>query len=845
MPHDGLDTAGLTRAEAARRLASDGANTLPVDGRADILRQLWTIVSEPMLLLVLTAGVVNFLLAEPLDGSILMSTMVMIIGLSLHQQRKTATALGALREVSAPWATVVRDGATVRVPGADVVRGDLIVLVEGDRVPADALIIESENIRADESTLTGESVAVSKVPAGSSPSVDSPPGGDGRPHLFSGTLIVKGHCRAVVTATGARTSLGRIGVSLGSIRTVRTPLQRETDRIVRVVAVIGGAAAVFVAGAFALLRGGVLEGILAGIATAMAVLPEEYPVILSVFLALGAWRLSHDRVLARRPEAIETLGSMTVLCVDKTGTLTMNEMTVAHLWTSGGTIDAATGAFGSCARTLIRSAALACPSHTFDPMDRALRTLDERVTTDEELPREGQLVREYPLSSELLAVGHAWKDPRSAELVVAVKGAPETVARLCGPGPDDLRQMSEALTDLSSRGERILGVARCRLPAGSALPDGLAGLRLEFLGLVGLHDPVRPGVPVAVQRCNDAGVRVIMITGDHPGTARAVAGEVGIRDGWEVVTGAEMDALSDEALATLVGDANVFARVTPDHKLRLVRALQSIGEIVGMTGDGVNDAPALRQADIGMAMGRRGTDVARDASALVITDDDFGSIVRGIERGRGIFENIRKAMSYVIAVHTPIVGMAVIPLCVPSWPLVLMPLQIALLELIIDPTCSVVFESESIDPGAMSRPPRRAGTTMFDRRVLVVTVGQGLVVLASVLVVYGLTVRWGDPAGVTRSTTFTTLVLSNLALMFVNRSWHASAWTIARERRNPSVPWVLAITSAVTAVLLLVPVCRRAFGFGMMDAGHLALSFCGAAAGVAWFEAYKCFRRAK
>jgi len=322
MPHDGLDTAGLTRAEAARRRASDGANTLPVDGRADILRQLWTIVSEPMLLLVLTAGVVNFLLAEPLDGSILMSTMVMIIGLSLHQQRKTATALGALREVSAPWATVVRDGATVRVPGADVVRGDLIVLVEGDRVPADALIIESENVRADESTLTGESVAVSKVPAGSSPSVDSPPGGDGRPHLFSGTLIVKGHCRAVVTATGARTSLGRIGVSLGSIRTVRTPLQRETDRIVRVVAVIGGAAAVFVAGAFALLRGGVLEGILAGIATAMAVLPEEYPVILSVFLALGAWRLSHDRVLARRPEAIETLGSMTVLCVDKTGTLT-------------------------------------------------------------------------------------------------------------------------------------------------------------------------------------------------------------------------------------------------------------------------------------------------------------------------------------------------------------------------------------------------------------------------------------------------------------------------------------------------------------------------------------------
>lgn len=845
MPQDGIDTAGLTNEEAARRLALDGPNETPGDGRAGILRQLRVIVSEPMLLLVLTAGIVNFLLAEPLDGSILMSTMVMIVGLSLHQQRKTTNALGALQQVSAPGATVVRDGTTVRVPGTDVVQGDLIVLVEGDRVPADALVVESANLLADESTLTGESVAVSKVTVGASAQGGLPPGGDGHPDVFAGTLIVKGHCRAVVTATGARTSLGRIGSSLGTIKTARTPLQRETDRIVRVVAVIGGGVAVFVAGAYALLRGGVLEGMLAGIATAMSVLPEEYPVILSVFLALGAWRMSRERVLARRPEAIETLGSMTVLCVDKTGTLTMNEMTVAHLWVDGACVDAAGDELDEGARTLVLFGARACPVHPFDPMDHALRTLNDRVFVGDGAPDLWQLVREYPMSRDVLAVGQVWRDPLNTGLVVAVKGAPEAVALLCRSGNEERLAMSAAVGSLSSRGERVLGVAHAHLPSGTTLPDGLDGLDLVFDGLVGLRDPVRPGVPAAVRRCGGAGVRVIMITGDHPGTASAIAEEVGIPGHGDVVTGADMDMLSDEALAELVGSAHVFARVTPDHKLRLVRALRANGEVVGMTGDGVNDAPALRQADIGMAMGGRGTDVARDASALVITDDDFGSIVRGIERGRGIFENIRKAMSYVIAVHTPIVGMAVIPLCVSSWPLVLMPVQIALLELIIDPTCSVVFESESVDPDTMSRPPRRAGAPLFDRRVLVVTVLQGLVVLLGVMGVYSLSIAWGDPADVTRSTTFVALVLSNVALMFVNRSWHVSARRIVRERRNPAVPWVLVVTSAVMAVLLLVPVCRRAFGFGMMDPRHLALSFVAAVAGVAWFETYKWFRGAK
>ncbi|MEY4392412.1 MAG: hypothetical protein RLZZ544_1121 [Actinomycetota bacterium] len=845
MPHDGIDTAGLTHGEAAERLASDGPNVLGTDKGSNILRQLRAIVSEPMLLLVLVAGIVHFLLAEPLDGAILMSTMVMIIGLSLYQQRKTSTALSALRALSAPLATVIRDSERVRIPTSGVVRGDLIVVSEGDRVPADARLVDGPHVMVDESMLTGESVPVGKSPAGGASGLPMACGVDSS-LVFSGTLVVKGTGRAVVVATGNDTAVGSIGLSMEEIVVPPTPLQREIRRIVRVISVIGGGVAVLVAVVYSLLRDGILQGILVGIATAMALLPVEFLVVMSVFLALGAWRLSRTGVLARRPEVIETLGSVTVLCVDKTGTLTVNEMAVARMWTQDACVDVADGTVPDEFHVLAEFAALASPVDSFDPTDRAFRVLERRsLEGTEHAHGDWSLVREYPLSPDLTAMSHVWRSPDRAHFVIAAKGSPESVEALCHLDAHRRASLEAAVAELSGSGDRVLAVASARFGMQGVLPSSAHEFDFVLEGLVSLRDPVRPHVRDSVRRCDAAGVRTVMVTGDHAGTASAIARESGISRPDLVLSGPEMDGMDDDDLRERVRTVCVYARMTPLQKLRLVTALQACGDIVAMTGDGVNDAPALRKADVGIAMGRRGTDVARDAAGLVITDDDFGSIVNGIERGRGVFDNIRKAMTYVMAVHIPIAGMAVIPLFVRTWPFVLLPVQIAFLQMIIDPTSSLVFESEPIDPAVMERRPRRAGGAMFDRTVLTVTLFQGLAVLGCVLAVYLWSVSSGDSGDVTRSTAFVALVLSNLALMLVNRSWHLPAWRMLVERRNATVAWVMTITFAALAFVLGVPVCRRAFGFGTIGAGHLALSLGAAVAGVSWFEAYKWFRRAK
>ena len=841
-----IDGAGLGSVEAAERLRTDGRNELTQHRPHTLRRQLLAIVTEPMLLLVLSGGIVNFFLAEPLDGAVLLSTMVMIIGVTLRQERKTASALDALRSMSDPLVSVLRDGTYRRIAAAGLVRGDLITVSEGDRVPADAVLVSGSNVSVDESVLTGESLAVAKLPADPAVPADADPGAAAANWLWSGTLVVRGRATAVVRLTGDRSALGRIGRSLEDIETPRTPLQREVNRIVRVIAVIGGTGAIFVAAAYTLWRGSALEGVLAGIATAMSVLPEEFPVVLTVFLALGTWRLSRERVLARRPEVIETLGSVTVMCVDKTGTLTMNEMTVSHLWSGNGWETVGPGAVEDHLRGLVEFAVLASPIDPFDPMDRAFRMLAAHgLGGTENVHGDWSIVREYPLSAELMALSHVWRSPDRSGFVVATKGAPESVASLCHLDDGRLSAVTAAVSQMTGTGHRVLAVACARVGAGEDLPAVAHDFDFEFLGLAALVDPVRPGVPEAVRRCAQAGVRTVMITGDHAGTASAVAGLVHLEGHGFVLTGPEMSAMSDPELAGAVRSVNVYARMTPDQKLRLVTALQADGETVGMTGDGVNDAPALRKADVGIAMGMRGTDVARDASAMVITDDDFGSIVRGIERGRGIFDNIRKAMCYVMAVHIPVIGMAIVPLLVDSWPLVMMPVQIAFLELIIDPTCSLVFESEDVDPGVMNRPPRRRDAPMFDRHVLVMTVLQGLSVLACVLAVYWTGVQRHDPDDVVRSCTFAALVLSNLALMSVNRSWHLTAWRTFATRRNHAVLWVTTVTLTVLVVLLTVPFLRRAFGFGVLDVSHVALVLCAAVASVSWFEIWKHFRRGK
>ncbi|MGO4121742.1 cation-translocating P-type ATPase [Arthrobacter sp. YAF16] len=837
---------GLSAAEAARRLAAEGPNELPTAKPRNLLQQSWAVIRQPMLLLLLVAGTVNFLLAELLDGVLLMSFVVVVIGISIYQERKTENALAALRDLSSPRALVVRDGEQIRIPGREVVRGDLAVLAEGDRVPADAVLLEARNFAADESALTGESVPVRKVPDAALAAAEAlgRPGGDATPWIFSGTLVVKGHGLALVKATGAGTELGRIGSALRSIEQEPTPLQREIDRLVRYVAVFGLAAAAVVVVVYGLTRGNWLEGLLAGIATAMAMLPEEFPVVLTVFLALGAWRMSQKHVLTRRSPVIEALGAATVICVDKTGTLTLNSMTVRQLVVGGQSFTVDDRPLPEAFHAIAEFGVLASPVDPFDPMDKAFKAVGAKYLADSEhLHADWELVREYPLSEGLLALSHVWRAPDGNRYVVAAKGAPEAIARLCRLNPAQLAVLTSEVETATAGGQRVLAVARAVFDRAGSLPEFQRDFDFEYLGLVGLNDPLRPGAADAVAACARAGVRTVMITGDYPGTALAIAREIGLDHGAGVITGPELEAMADDELARRIRTVSVFARMVPEQKLRLIRALKVNGEVVGMTGDGVNDAPALRAADIGIAMGARGTDVARESADLVITDDDFSSIAGGIRQGRGIFDNLRKALAYTIAVHVPIVGMSLLPVFVSEWPLVLLPVQIAFLELIIDPACSVVFEAEEIDPAIMDQPPRKAGQGIFGRRVLVIAACQGLAVLAAVVGVYLWSIGSGKADDVVRSVSFATLVIGNLSLILVNRSWRLPVWRTFRERRNRTLKWVVGGAALFLVVLLSVPGLRGAFDLGPLGPGDWLLALVAGAAGVVWFEIYKTVRR--
>ena len=844
---DDFTHVGLSSTEAEARLNSDGPNELPSGEKHGVWHFIREIMQEPMVLLIVAAGTINFVLAEPLDGIILMATILVIIVITVYQERKTENALESLKDLSAPRALVIRDGVRVRIPSINVVRGDWIVISEGDRIPADAVLVDGVGVTVDESILTGESVPVLKLPlrrdeADSGQTPHGRPGGENTPWIFSGTLLVRGQGIAEVTTVGLHTELGRIGTALKDIEVGRTRLQNEITRLVQIFAFLGITAASGVVIAFGLTRGGWLEGFLAGIATAMSVLPEEFPVILTIFLAFGSWRMSQERVLARRPAVIETLGSATVICVDKTGTLTMNSMTVSELIIEGDSCVVKGKTLPEKFHVLAEYSVLASPIHPFDPMDRAFRRLEEEfLLGTDHAHATWKLEREYPLTSDFLAVAYAWDDTETHSYVIAAKGAPEAVAELCRLSKGQREELVARVTTATNNGQRVLAVASAQLDKNSPLPDTAHDFDFHLLGLAGLHDPVRPGVSEAVHQCATAGVRTVMITGDFPGTALAIAREIGLANTEACITGPEMMAMSIEELAEQVRTVDVYARMIPEQKLQLVRAFKSNGDVVGMTGDGVNDAPALRAADIGIAMGGRGTDVAREAAALVITDDDFASITAGIRRGRGIFDNLRKAMSYLIAVHIHIVGMAVIPLFFPSWPLVLMPLQISFLELIIDPTCSILFEMEQVDPNVMNQPPRKVGSSMFNKRALLIAIFQGLSVLTSAIAVYVWAAQSGFSDEVVRSITFSALVLSNLGLLLVNRSWRLPIWKTLQQRRNPAVKWIISIAMSFLIAMMTIPVLREVFHFGAMSPRQALIASASAVVGVAWFEVFKKF----
>ena len=814
-----MEALGLTKSEAARRIESDGPNLLPSAKPRNFFQQFVGVVREPMLTLLVTAGLINFIVSELLDASVLMLTVFIVVGISLYQSSRTERALEALRDLSSPRALVVRDGVEERIPGKDVVRGDLVILSEGDRVPADARLLSASNLSVDESILTGESLSLHKAT------------GD---QVFSGTLIVTGYGRAVIEKTGAKTELGKIGTTLRGIEIERTHLQKEIDRLVRVIYIAALFAAATVIVIYGLTRRDWVGGSLAGIAASMALLPEEFPVVLTLFLAIGAWRMSQKGVIARRSAVIETLGSATVICVDKTGTITMNQMAVHELKIDNELFVLDDKPIPEMYREITQAALFACPVNPFDPMDKAFHAIASR---DENW----ELVREYPITSTLMAMSNVWQT--GDHCLAAAKGAPETIAALCHLDSQKIKSIIKDVDDATERGFRVLGVASASFDSAFPLPDSPDQIEFRYLGLVHLNDPVRPGVPEAVAECARAGVRTVMITGDYPGTALSVAKDVGLNWKAGVITGSDLGKLSDLELAEKIKSVCIFARMVPEQKLRLVRALKLDGEVVGMTGDGVNDAPALRAADIGIAMGGRGTDVAREAASLVITDDDFTSIAGGIRQGRGIFANLQKAMSYIIAIHVPIFGMALVPVFVSDWPLVLLPAQIAFLELIIDPASSVVFESEQTDPDIMSRSPRGINAKMFDRRELIFSVAQGFGVLVVVLGVYLWAMQSDKSEDLVRTLSFGTLMLGNIALVLANRSQHLSILQTFKERKNQTIKWILGGGIGMLVLLVNIPITREAFDLAYMNLVQWIVVVVAGFGSVLWFEIYKMARQ--
>jgi len=815
---------GLLDAEAAHRLADEGPNELPSAKPRSLLAIAFSVVSEPIFLLLIACGAIYLVLGDAREASMLLGFVFVVIGLTLFQERKTERALEALRDLSSPRALVIRAGEQKRIPGREVVRGDVIALTEGDRVAADAAVLSCTSLAVDESLLTGESASVRKAPAAEVVAEMARPGGEDSPFVFSGTLVVQGKGLARVLSTGAKTEIGRVGKALAGLEEQPTRTQQETRRVVRHVAWIGLVLALVVAVAYSATRGDWLNGLLVGITFAMAVLPEELPVVLTVFLGLGAWRISKRQVLTRRVPAVEMLGATTVLCVDKTGTLTQNKMSLASLSAGELAFDLRgrdTAPLPEPFHELLEFSVLASHRDPFDPSEKAIRSGGLELLADtEHLHEDWTLVDEYPLSPELLAMSRVWRSPDLEQYVVAAKGAPEAIVDLCHLDAEAAEAVRGRVDRLAARGLRVLAVARAGFRE-TELPAIQHDFEFGFLGLIGLEDPVRPAVPGAIKQSQEAGIRVVMITGDYAATALNIAGQIGLVSPGGVITGAELDRLDDAQLRERLRDVNIFCRVVPEQKLQLVRALEANGEVVAMTGDGVNDAPALKAAHIGIAMGGRGTDVAREAAALVLLDDDFSSIVQAIKLGRRIFDNLRKAIAFLVSIHVPIVGLSIVPVAL-GWPLMLMPIHILFLQLIIDPACSLVFEAEPEEPDIMRRPPRAADAPLFDRTLLARSAIQGAILLSIVLAVFAGALYSGHGAGNARALAFTTLIVASLGLILANRSW-SRAILDAFRTRNPALWWVLGGALAFLAIALYIPLVRGMFHFARLRPDDVAV----------------------
>lgn len=792
---------GLNTEEVIANQHRYGSNILPESEPKKLSSILLDVIKEPMFLMLLVAGSIYLILGDRAEAIFLLTFVFVVIAITLFQEHKTQRALESLRDLSAPRAFVIRNSQEMRIPGRDVVHGDLMILHEGDRIAADARLLEGQ-LSVDESLLSGESVPVNKAP---------------QELLYASTVVTKGVGYAQVHAVGTDTAVGHIGQSLSATEENVSLLQKASRSLIRTLSLIALAmACVLILINWGLNNLSLLESVLSGITLAMATLPEEIPVILTVFLALGAWRITKIKVLTRRVSAVEALGAITILAVDKTGTLTQNRMQIAELSVDGGTFKTSQdNELAEMFHLLVEFAMLATPLDPFDPMEKAIQSFGHtHLVGTEHLHDECSPEFLYELSADIMAMTRIYSDINPSLHLLATKGTPEAVADLCHLSQAKRSEIQSRVEDMASRGLRVLGVAKGELQATGSepvWPKSQHDFDFTFLGLIGFMDPPRPEVSAALSECKNAGIRVLMLTGDHPATARAIARNVGLSERPNVITGDEMSALNDDVLLFRLQQSDICARMQPEQKLRLVQLLQNSGNVVGMTGDGVNDAPALKSADVGIAMGERGTDVAREAAAIVLLNDSFASIVAAIRQGRTIYDNISKATRFIFAVHIPIIALTLIPALL-HCPAMLQPVHIVLLQLLIDPACAIVFEAETSAKNIMQRPPRPLNTTPFSTKNIGFAVVQGTGIALILLIGYLILLQIGWMIHAIQTTLFTALVLALFLLVLIN----SDSIRFKRVNSEDTNPWIVYMFGGVIALLfavLFVPFLRTLLGF--------------------------------
>ncbi len=829
MPNTNFNIKGLTDAQVLASRQKFGSNQLTFKKENSIYEGLKSLLQEPMLILLLAAATLYFITGNPGDGIFMASAIVLVALISLFQSSRSRNALENLKKISQPHCKVIRNDTVVEINSEDLVLGDSLMVEEGTSVSADGIIVHSNDFSANESILTGESLAVYKDK-------------DKEDNLvFQGTTVASGLAIATITAIGIETKLGKIGKSLENIKEEPTPLELQINNFVKKMAIVGGVVFLIVWAINYFHSYQIMDSLLKALTLAMSILPEEIPVAFTTFMALGAWRLMKMGIVVKQMKTVETLGSATVICTDKTGTLTENKMSLAKLFVlKTQTITDAETDLNDEDKALITSAMWASEPIPFDPMEVALHHAYTEATTDDIRPQ-FKMIHEYPLGGTPPMMTHIFED-KAGKRIIATKGAPEAIIAVCKLNEAEKTKINKAIEAFTMEGYRVLGVAEATF-AGANFPKTQQEFAFSFKGIVAFYDPPKKNIHAVLEHFHKAGISVKIITGDNAATTTAIAKQVGFRGYEKSITGDELMKLSDTDLKKCVRDTQIFTRMFPEAKLKIINALKAQKEIVAMTGDGVNDGPALKAAHIGIAMGKKGTEIAKQAASLILLKDDLSNMVDAVAMGRKIYSNLKKAIQFIISIHIPIILTVFIPLAL-GWiyPNIFSPVHIIFLELIMGPTCSIVYENEPMEKNTMSQKPRPFTTNFFDWKELSTSILQGLMITVGTLCIYQLAVYQGHNEATTRTMVFTTLVTANIFLTLVNRSFYYSIFTTSKYKNN-LVLIIISLTVFITGLLLYVKPLTQFFEFEHLTFLALGISISVGFLSVIWFELVKWHKR--